>query len=97
MKELVTQLPEVTVPIAISAFGGLAKYVYKSNKGEPFNIWKLLANMFLAWFLGYIVQGFVPSESQMFGPLLAITWFSAYPILQWLETSGKDLITKFMK
>ena len=83
--------------IIISAIGWLANYIYKTSKWEKFQLIKLIANIFLAWFLWYIVQAFIPSDSQMQWPLLAISWFCAYPILQLLETNGTNLISKFFK
>ena len=49
------------------------------------------------WFLWYIVQWFITPDSKMFWPMLAITWFCAYPILQLVETNGTALISKFIK
>lgn len=83
--------------IIISSIGWLANYIYKTSKWEKFQLIKLVANIFLAWFLGYIVQAFIPADSQMQWPLLAISWFCAYPILQLLETNGTNLISKFLK
>lgn len=83
--------------IIISSIWGLANYIYKTSKWEPFQLMKLVANIFLAGFLWYIVQAFIPSDNQMFWPLLAISWFCAYPILQLLETNWTHLISKFLK
>ena len=89
-------LINLTPAIVISMIWWLANYIYKTSKWEVFSIFKMIANVLLAWFLWYIVQAFVPTGN-MAWPMLAITWFCAYPILQLLETQGTNLISKFIK
>ena len=52
--------------LVISMIGGLANYIYKTSKGEQFKLVKMIANIFLAGFLGYIVQALIPQNTQMF-------------------------------
>lgn len=98
---MIMRLYETIISIApaiiISSIGWLANYIYKTSKWEKFQLFKMVANIFLAGFLWYIVQAFIPLDNKMFWPLLAISWFCAYPILQLLETNWTHLIYKLIK
>ena len=98
MKTLLNSISiDIITAIIISSVWGFANYLYKVSKGEKFSFLKMVINIFLAWFLGYIVQGFIDPMSGMFWPLIAISWFCAYPILNLLEKQGTNLITKLIK
>jgi len=91
------ELSSLVPPVIISSLWWLANYLYKTSKWEKFQLFRMITNIFLAWFLWYIVQWFITPDSKMFWPMLAITWFCAYPILQLVETNGTALISKFIK
>lgn len=82
--------------LIISSVGWLANYIYKTSKWEDFKLGRLIANIFLAGFIWYIVQAFIPHDSDAYWPLLAITWFCSYPILQMVESKRPNIISNFM-
>lgn len=86
--------------LIISWFGGIAHKVYhlsKPNSTETFSWMALLANLFLAWFIGYIVAGFIDHDSKLYWPSLSMAWFCAYPLLAILEKQGSKYLSKFLK
>lgn len=82
--------------VFISGVGWLANYLYKVSKWEQFKLFKLLVNILLAAWLWYIVQWFIDETSSFYWPTLSITWFCAYPILQWLENNWVNFIVKIL-
>ena len=90
-------LMQILPAIIISWIWWFANYLYKVSKWEQFKFIKLIINISLAAWLWYVVQWWIESSSKLYWPTLSITWFCAYPILQWLEKQWDDLIVKLFK
>ena len=73
-----------------------AHYLYAVSKWEKFQIYMLLINMFLAFWLWTIVYSFIPDSAFKWG-IVGIVGFSTHPILLILEEKGVDFIEKYLK
>lgn len=77
----------------IGTFWGLSYYLYQISKWKDFSWIQFIINWVLAFFVWYVVGQFLPPSDYTNG-LLAISWFSSYWILQFLEQRGANLILK---
>jgi len=78
----------------LGAFGGVAFYLYSVHKGKSFRVSSFFINLVLAFFIWYVVGAFIPDAlgQDVRNGLLAIAWFSAYPLLDYLEERGFHII-----
>lgn len=97
----VEKILESIVPIVYSAVGGMAHFLYQVSK-DP-DKWSLVAfgiNIILAGFVGYTISGFLPADiqnnSQLFGSLMAISGFTTFPLLEFIEKEGWKIVIKRM-
>lgn len=80
----------------ISTFGGAAFYLYKVYKGERFRFSVFLINLFLAFFIGYVVGRFFPGnlDTNLRDGIIAVSGFLTFPILEFIEAKGFLAILK---
>lgn len=98
MKTLLNSISiDIITAIIISSVGGFANYLYKVSKGEKFSFYIMVINIFIGWFVGYIVQWFLDPSSILFWPLLAISGIWSHQIIRLIEDKIPDLISKFTK
>ena len=78
----------------ISAFGGAAFYLYRIYKGQQFRLSVFLINLFLAFFIGYVVGRFFPDtlSPDIRDGVIAVSGFLTFPILDFLEKKGLLLL-----
>lgn len=71
----------------LAAFGGMASYLYiMVTKNHPFRWLTFGVNLFLAFFVGKSLGGFIPADSTNFAGWIMLLGFCAYPLLGRLET-----------
>ena len=75
----------------IWGFGWVSFYLYQISKWKDFKWLMFFANITCAFFVGYTIGCFLP-ETNYTDWLLAISWFSAYPIMDILEKKWAWLI-----
>ena len=76
----------------LGAFGGLANYVYITvQREQQFSWWRMLVNLFLAFFVGNFVGSIVPESTFKDGIMMA-AGFCTYPILNVLEVQSKKAL-----
>lgn len=70
----------------LAAFGGLASYVYiMVRRNKKFHWFTFGANIFVAFFVGKSIGGFVPPETSNYGGWIMLLGFIAYPLLDRIE------------
>ena len=75
------------------AIWGIAMYLNQVRKWRPFRIWTFLINVFVAWWLWIIVKDFIPaSAGDLQYSIVSMTWFLAFPILDYLEEKWANLL-----
>ena len=75
----------------IAWVGGFIHYLYKVTKWEDFSFPRLLINVIIAWWIGYLCQ-----ELNLTPVWISIAWFSAYPLLNLLETKGAKIVLELL-
>jgi len=80
--------------VLISGVGGIAHYLYEVKNGNEFRIGVFMINVLLAGWLGYVVMGFVPNDSKLFGPILSITWFCTWPVLRMMQQKWPEILER---
>ncbi len=81
----------------LSVFGGTAAYIYKTVRDDTgFRFSHFFANAFLAFFIGNMVGGFIPTSANYRDGLLMLAGFSTFPILGVLEHYGRKVILKYI-
>lgn len=81
---LVLFINKYLVGAIIAGIGGIAHVLYRVSKGDDFSIPRLIMNMLLAGWIGYVVGEFVP-HSDLYNAYVSIAGFCAYPILNLIE------------
>lgn len=77
--------------IVIAGFGGFAHYLYKVSRGEKFYFTKLVINILLAGWVGYLCQ-----EMWLSAFFISIAGFCTKTILEFLEERGWAIITDIL-
>lgn len=74
----------------LSTFGGAAFFFYRVYKGQQFRASMFFLNLFLAFFVGYVVGKFFPTtlSSDIRDGMIAVSGFLSLPILELLEKKG---------
>jgi uncharacterized membrane protein len=75
----------------IASIGWFAHYIYKVSKGESFRLSRLLINMCLAWWIGYLCQ-----EIGLTSFWVSIAWFCTYPLLNLIEIRGAKIVSEML-
>ena len=76
-------------------FGWSAYYLYLVSKWQKFLMSMFLINLFLAFFIGYIAWQFIGADIAFRDWLLAISWFTSFPLLSILEKQWSVLIERY--
>ena len=95
--EIIRKGLEFIMTWTIWLFGWATYYLYQVSKWQKFKIWMFFVNMACAFFIGWLIGQFIPSQTAYRDWLIAIWWFSAFPILAFLETQWPKIITKIFK
>lgn len=95
---LYNKFSEILAAGVMSAFGGVAAYVYGNVKGDkPFKFSGFLISIFLAFFIGNLIGSFIPKQFEYRDGILLIAGYSAFPILALLESKGKEIVISFLE
>ena len=71
----------------LAMFGGLASYLYiMVTKNRQFRWLTFGTNLFLAFFVGESIGGFIPPDSTNYAGWIMLLGFCAYPVLGRVET-----------
>lgn len=69
-----------------------------ARKGKKFKILGIILNLFVAWWVWIMVSYILPEDAGNFGNFcVSISWFLAYPLLDFLEDRWLDLLVKYFK
>ena len=71
-------------------------HLYLVSKWQKFLMSMFLINLFLAFFIGYIAWQFIGADIAFRDWLLAISWFTSFPLLSILEKQWSVLIEKYL-
>jgi hypothetical protein len=77
----------------ISWFWGMSYYLYQVSKWDEFRWHLFFLNMILAFFVWFVIWDFLP-DTNYTNWLLAISWFSSYWILQFIEKQWALFVLK---
>jgi fluoride ion exporter CrcB/FEX len=81
----------------LAAFGGAASYLYTMvTKNKKFVWLTFNINLFLAFFVGQSLGGFIPPDTKNFGGWLMMLGFCAYPALGLVENKVLAYLDKRM-
>lgn len=89
-------IKEAAVTGWVWLFGWSAYYLYLVSKWQKFLMSMFLINLFLAFFIGYITGQFIGDDVTFRDWLLAISWFTSFPLLSLLERKWSTLIAKYI-
>lgn len=97
MEKFLQELSEWSKLGLLAAFGGTASYVYiMVRKNKKFHWFTFFANLFVAFFVGKAIGGFVPPETSNFGGWIMLLGFLAHPILDRVEDRILAKLDKFV-
>ncbi len=82
----------------LASYGASANYVYTmlKNEDQKFSLFKFLALLFLAAFLGNVLGGFIPANSDYRDELLMGIGFCTFPLLAVLEEKVRALMIRYL-
>ena len=83
--EIIKKAYEIMAAGMIWVFGWATYYLYQVSKWQQFKITMFILNVCCAFFCGWLVGQFIPWDPAYRDWLIAIAWFSTYPILDLLE------------
>jgi len=75
--------------------GWAAVYINRIRQWAKFNVFMLIANIILAWYVWWLAWEMLPA-SEFKNSLVSISWFLAYPLLDLLEKEGINLFINRM-
>lgn len=95
--ELFAKLPRMTEFGILASYGAAANYVYAMLKNESakFSLFKFLALLFLATFLGNLFGGLIPSSSFRDEILMGVG-FCTFPLLAALEKHFQKIAIRYL-
>lgn len=97
-KDLVKTISEFIVSGLLASFGAMAKYFSDNmTKKQAFSFAIFFTNVFLAFFVGNVVESFLPASIESKGGILMMAGFCTYPILNLIEVKGKDIVAVILK
>lgn len=95
MEDFVAELTAWLRLGVLAAFGGAASYIYLMiTKNRPFRWITFLANLFIAFFVGKAMGGFIPEGTRNFSGVVMLMGFCAYPVLGIVEEKIVSYINK---
>lgn len=71
-------------------------YLYNISRWKRFNFIMFVINIFLAWFVWYIIWWMLPINFSMRDSVIAMSGFSAFPILAIIESKFPKLFEKYI-
>ena len=74
----------------------MAHYLYEVSQWAEFKIVKFLINIFLAGFVWYLVWELLSTDFVLRDSFIAMSWFSAFPILSIVENNFPKIIEKLI-
>ena len=74
----------------------MAHYLYEVNKWKEFKFSKFLINIFLAWFVWYVIWEFLPHTFELRDSFIAMSGFSAFPILSYIENKFPQIFENML-
>lgn len=74
--------------------GGVALYLNQVRKWKAFKPAMFFINVLLAWWIGWLVDGIIPTDITYRLQLISISWFLAYPILDVIEDKWFNYLIK---
>lgn len=80
----------------VASVWGASYYLYNVSRGKRFNFIMFCINIFLAGFVWYIVWWMLPADFGMRDPVIAISWFTAFPVLSIVEAKFPKLFEKYL-
>jgi hypothetical protein len=78
----------------LAAAGGVVGYLVDVQRGKQFSWMQYGVFILVAFFVGQVLDSFLPSEMPGKGGVLMVAGTSAYPILVVLQTKVASLIEK---
>lgn len=90
-KELLEFMSKNLPWAGIAWVGGFVHYLYKVSKWEKFLFSRLVINIVLAGWIGYLCQ-----EANLAPMYISIAGFCAYPLLNLIETKWVDIIIEIL-
>ena len=78
----------------LAAAGGVVGYLVDVHRGKQFSWIQYGIFVMVAFFVGQVLDSFLPSEMPGKGGVLMVAGTSAYPILVVLQTKVNNLIEK---
>ena len=97
--KLLLSVKETIFAIMAAAIGWLAHYIYditRDGSKSKHSYMRLSSNIFLAWFVGYIVFHLMPSDSDITWPVVSIAGFSTTKVLPLIETFAIRILEKYI-
>lgn len=91
-KEVIDLMAKNATGVWVAWVWWLAHYIYKVSKGEVFSIARLIINIVLAWWIGYLCQ-----EAGLSSVYTSIAWFCTYPLLDLIERKWPEIIMAILK
>lgn len=74
--------------------GGVALYLNQVRKWKAFKPTMFFINVLLAWWIGWLVDGMIADDITIRLQLISISWFLAYPILDFIEDKWLNYLIK---
>jgi len=90
-KDLIDLMTKNFPWVIISAVWGFVHYIYKLDKKENFSFTRMVINIVVAGWIGYLCQ-----ELNISSVYTAIAWFCAYPLLNLIERKGAKIISEII-
>ena len=78
----------------LAAAGGVVGYLVDVQRGKQFSWMQYGVFILVAFFVGQVLDSFLPSEMPGKGGVLMVAGTSAYPILVVLQTKVSNLVEK---
>lgn len=88
---------EAVIPGLLWVFGGTATFLYWISQWKKFSVSIYFINMFIAFFIGYVVWQFIGPDIQFRDWLISIGWSASIPIMSLIEKKWATLIYKFIQ
>lgn len=86
IEEFAGRLLDLLAAGILSAFGGVAAYIYGNTKsGSQFKVGGFIANALVAFFVGNVCGSFIPHDMTGRDGILLMAGFCSFPILALLE------------
>ena len=96
VQKLLESLGEGLSVAAIGWIGWCAYYLYNISKGENFRLTMLLINLFLSFFIGWLIGEFIPDDFSYKYGIVWVGWFCAIEIIRIIEKKIPTLFSQYI-